>query len=999
MFENDEIIETWIIELGKCITREYHAEYKEDFTYYAMDDETYYDDNKLNDFVAEKESKAWKSLVELKPSIDYLSTIMKFVSDYDWLEYNYEGWRDFILQYDLEELIEYLQKVLKFEIDRDIWKTADYTLKLLLEYDSIEAGLEHKIKDFEGIGWKNKEEEEAKLIEIKQLPKMQAKEIIDGYSILLNSAKKIEIRNELLDYFLKSKSEKNFQIIKNCLLNHYDVYLKRLICIKIKEFKYNRFSSILEKFVGVFLFKKIQFEIIDTLVHLKQKFDYLSIESIWDTIWNRFYPDIELVTKALDLILIKDKYICFDFIDKLIKRDNKYDFGEKLAHKQYEISKLVRKSKRIEVLVKLMLEEYDLEISEKAIKELIEIIPSLSKKKQKEIWCSIIDCSFRDYHIIAFEKIVELNPIDLGSLLLKFEEHPTIVISRKATELLYKDNKNGKIKRELEKSQELLKQNISRVIYKWSDAIQNKYKVQFEPRADPEGGRGYYERYIPEAEALVESNLAEIQTYFRGNVDNALLVLWIYNDLEDMTINGVQRIGNEMPEYDSLYHLLEKEFLRLNPNRTLLEILHSIQYDKRGAKKAILQEIIKHHPDIKNLQTETIIQLIDIHNNSDSSIQNLIKDIFRILILNQDNLPESIFEILNNDWTVRKRKLQNLGDLKKINALAELKLALADENDEVKRHALVIIEKLGDEAIDLLPILKKMFLDEKYEGVYRDIFDTFKWIGKYAYSSLIDLLHYKDLKFPLRYKMVEIGNDITSDLILALKSDDVEFKCIIIDILGEISDISTLDYLIKLLKNKNTDIRIAAIKAIGKYGEKAKKASNALTKFLVDKNYNIRMKTVEALGEIKDIDTLPEIIKMLNDKNKIVRSFAVNSIEEFEEKAFPAIPNLIDLMLKEEDEQIKFSISSILLIFEEKSIPAYIKAIKEGNLEDRIWAAERLGDQREKAKQAIPVLLETLEEDNEKLNYVATEALEKIEKDEKRENRKKFRKALQEALK
>ncbi len=148
-----------------------------------------------------------------------------------------------------------------------------------------------------------------------------------------------------------------------------------------------------------------------------------------------------------------------------------------------------------------------------------------------------------------------------------------------------------------------------------------------------------------------------------------------------------------------------------------------------------------------------------------------------------------------------------------------------------------------------------------------------------SYEKLINDLNSENI-IVLNNAVVSLGEDQEKKavpmLIELLKSTELrEFKINIVKALGKISENSSVDILIKILKEKDKELRIAAIEALGKI--KDPKAIPYLINNVEDKD--VQLVTIWALGAIGDKRASAVLAKLLDGKDKYVRYNAIRSLE------------------------------------------------------------------------------------------------------------------------
>lgn len=185
--------------------------------------------------------------------------------------------------------------------------------------------------------------------------------------------------------------------------------------------------------------------------------------------------------------------------------------------------------------------------------------------------------------------------------------------------------------------------------------------------------------------------------------------------------------------------------------------------------------------------------------------------------------------------------------------------------------------------------------------------------------------------------------------------------------------------LIEALKDKNKKVRSMAASALGKIGPKANKAIPALIKLLKGKGKidpkadqetrsitmiarysgdRVRLYSALALGEIGP-QAIPELIKLLKEKDNRVRYFAMRALMEMGPKAEKAIPDLIAVLKEDNFRMHRIAISTLAYVGL-KAIPALVKLLSDKEMHVRSNAAEALGYMGPKAKKTVPELIKLL---------------------------------------
>lgn len=107
------------------------------------------------------------------------------------------------------------------------------------------------------------------------------------------------------------------------------------------------------------------------------------------------------------------------------------------------------------------------------------------------------------------------------------------------------------------------------------------------------------------------------------------------------------------------------------------------------------------------------------------------------------------------------------------------------------------------------------------------------------------------------------------------------------------------------LESNDVNIRITASALLRLRGKMAKKAVPAQIKALEDKDARVRSTTANALGDINDEIAIPALIKILEDDDADARFASLYALNKMYENAKKAIPVLLRMLEKEDDEEIR----------------------------------------------------------------------------------------------
>ena len=370
------------------------------------------------------------------------------------------------------------------------------------------------------------------------------------------------------------------------------------------------------------------------------------------------------------------------------------------------------------------------------------------------------------------------------------------------------------------------------------------------------------------------------------------------------------------------------------------------------------------------------------------------------------------------------KALEDIGPQDKIEIPALIK-SLKDENKWVRANVANALQAIGPVAKDAVPALTKALQDEMLE-VRKNAIEALEAMGshaKIAIPMLIKMLKSKNrvISQNAAFALIAIDQEEKAAvpmLIKALNNEDSNVRDKASKILENLNPETKVPALIKALMDNELKDRNNAILVLENIGPEAKEAVPILLNVLKDENKIISQNAAFALAAIgQDTKTvIPTLIEALKNGETVVRknaakalgiigsnakaavfvlinalkdedidisqnaAFALIAIDQ-EEKA--AVPMLIKA-LNNEDLDVRDKASKILENLKpETKVPALIKALMNNELEDRnnaILILENIGPE---AKEAVPILLNILKDENKIISQNAAFALVAIGQDTK----------------
>ncbi len=134
----------------------------------------------------------------------------------------------------------------------------------------------------------------------------------------------------------------------------------------------------------------------------------------------------------------------------------------------------------------------------------------------------------------------------------------------------------------------------------------------------------------------------------------------------------------------------------------------------------------------------------------------------------------------------------------------------------------------------------------------------------------------------------------------------------IIDFIKWIQSLFSARSLTKALQDAPADERCKILKKLGELGTKAKVAIPEIIKNFENQNPNVRIEAAQALVKIGVADTFPRLIQMLEDQNPAVRTNAAQLLASIGPKAKFALPILIQ-KLQDQDHTVRKAVLNALV--------------------------------------------------------------------------------------
>jgi HEAT repeat protein len=187
------------------------------------------------------------------------------------------------------------------------------------------------------------------------------------------------------------------------------------------------------------------------------------------------------------------------------------------------------------------------------------------------------------------------------------------------------------------------------------------------------------------------------------------------------------------------------------------------------------------------------------------------------------------------------------------------------------------------------------------------------------------------------------------------------------------------------LKDENADVRMRAVRALGRIGHRAQVNVPELAEMLGDRDRDVRIFAVKSLGMIgaPASESAAELAVTLMDKDEHVREVSAGTLRILDPSARSVLPALKEALENEDPKRRLLAVSALGRIgpAAKDAVSGLVKTLDDEDLEVRYATASALGDIGPAARVAIPALERWLRPERSRypiLRAAAAEALAKI---------------------
>jgi HEAT repeat protein len=323
------------------------------------------------------------------------------------------------------------------------------------------------------------------------------------------------------------------------------------------------------------------------------------------------------------------------------------------------------------------------------------------------------------------------------------------------------------------------------------------------------------------------------------------------------------------------------------------------------------------------------------------------------------DVPQSIAELGDRDWQVRRAAAESLGESRSTDkqAIAALTTALRDPDSRVRRSAADALGEIGEKAYRSIPQLVAVFddVDPSVVGAAARATGRMGRRASRAVKDLTDLLDHEDARVR-EAASVSLGN------------------------LGRRARKSAHD-LNARLGDSDPAVRAAAARSLGQVDSGSDQSVTDLVRILDDENDVVRDAASEALVGIGK-PTVPALVRALGNGDPIFLQAVVDTLGRIGPVAVAA---LVETLQADSEPEIVRGYAAMALAQiadrDKNVVPALIEALQDENAGVRMSTAEALGHAGQGATAAVPGLISRVTDPREEIlvREFAISALAKID--------------------
>lgn len=332
-----------------------------------------------------------------------------------------------------------------------------------------------------------------------------------------------------------------------------------------------------------------------------------------------------------------------------------------------------------------------------------------------------------------------------------------------------------------------------------------------------------------------------------------------------------------------------------------------------------------------------------------------------------DGIEPLVSALKDEDAEVRQEVARVLGTLSKSDpgVVAALVSALADPMDLVRGQAIASLQVLHPDAELVLKELTPVLEDKNIE-VRLNAIRYVGELGAPAVPRLAALL--KDPETKVCQRVMETLEEIRAPaevlypaLLPLLKDENATARQNAVNILWRCGN-KGVPQVLEALKDKNTLVRVAAVRSLHQMNADSKISFPALVEALEDESPAVRLNAASALSRF-GTQALPNLSLALKDKDPAVRRYTVLALQELRGSPKAVLPLLVQAQT-DDSAQVRAATAEALGSFGPTAVPHLLDALKDKD--EVVWkqAVESLKKMKAYPQPVVRALSEATKDEN-----------------------------------
>lgn len=398
-----------------------------------------------------------------------------------------------------------------------------------------------------------------------------------------------------------------------------------------------------------------------------------------------------------------------------------------------------------------------------------------------------------------------------------------------------------------------------------------------------------------------------------------------------------------------------------------------------------------------SLTVKILEKLVELEVRGEEKVGNKVhSQVFQILCsMNETEFEAQTLQLLKAKGVDENRLWRYQVELgEKEAAISFLLLRLENENEDVRREAIIALGGLGNASETVISALLLRLQDE--DSKVRRLAAQALLISKNTSETVISalVLRLKDAdNFVRRSAAQALGRSgntseaVVSALLLRLEDGDNGDKSVCAwaaEALGWLKNASevVISALLLHLEDGDNSVRASAAQALGRLGNASETIISALLLRLEDGDNSVRRSAAQALGWLGNASevVINALLLRLEDGNEDVRAWAADALGRLGNGSEVLISALL-ICLEDEHHLVRGWAAEALGKLgnaSESVINALLLGLEDGNEDVRGWAAQGLGNLGNASEFFISALLLRLEDEDKWVRREAAEALGKL---------------------